>query len=148
MESGHLALPTQGQLALRLPGAGRPSATCLLGGSALARGKPERHLALGFWQKARLAMEASTPRGAWKNPSATWHLGGSNARGKPMCHLTPGSWQKTRLAMTTQPPCGVKATQSSRGASHYYYNIITYNKNNIIYTITDNIFSIHTINYK
>jgi hypothetical protein len=40
------------------------------------------------------------------------------------------------------------ADREPHDAFHCYYNIITYNKNNIIYTTTDNIFSIHTINYK
>jgi len=48
----------------------------------------------------------------------------------------------------TQPPCGAMATLTPRGIFHCYYNIVTYNKNSIIYTIADNIFSIHTINYK
>jgi len=52
------------------------------------------------------------------------------------------------LAMATQPPRGARADQAPHDAFHCYYNIITYNKNNIIYTTTDNIFSIHTINYK
>jgi len=67
------------------------------------------------------------------SPRATWCLG------KPKRHLALGSWQKAQLAMAAQPP---------HDASHFYYNIITYNKNSIIYTTTDNIFSIHTINYK
>jgi hypothetical protein len=50
--------------------------------------------------------------------------------------------------MTAQSPCGARATQAPHGAFHCYYNIITYNKNSIIYTTIDNIFSIDTINYK
>jgi hypothetical protein len=82
------------------------------------------------------------PPGAWilakgligyGSPIATWCLG------KPEHHLALRSWQNARMAIATQPPCG---------ASHCYYNIITYNKNSIIYTTTDNIFSIHPINYK
>jgi hypothetical protein len=45
------------------------------------------------------------------------------------------------LAMAPQPPRGAREDQAPRGASHCYYN-------NIIYIKTDNIFSIHTINYK
>jgi len=55
---------------------------------------------------------------------------------------------KARLAMAAQPPCGVRAALAPRDASHFYYNIITCNKNSIIYTTTDNIFSIYPINYK
>ncbi|KAG6766294.1 hypothetical protein POTOM_030368 [Populus tomentosa] len=46
------------------------------------KGQITSHLALGFWKKTGLAMEAPAPRGAWKNSSATWHLSDSNARGK------------------------------------------------------------------
>jgi len=86
-------------------------------------------------------MAAPAPRGAWENPSATWRLGGSNARGRPQRHLASRSWQKVGLAMAAQPPRGARVDQAPRGASHCYYN-------NIIYIKTDNIFSIHTINYK
>ena len=110
-----------------------------LGCPALAWGKPQRHLALVSWQNARLAMAALEPHGAWENSSAIWRLGGSDVRGRPKRHLALGSWQKAQFAMAAQPPHDV---------SHFYYNIITYNKNSIIYTTTDNIFSIHSINYK
>jgi len=52
-----------------------------MGGPTLARGKPEHHLTLGSWQKARLAMKVPTPCGVWAalmrgaDPSATWRLG-------------------------------------------------------------------------
>jgi len=72
-------------------------------------------------------MAAPAPHDAWKNPSATWRLGNSNARGGHKCHLALGSWQKTRLAKVAQPPRGARAAQAPCGASHCYYNIITYN---------------------
>jgi hypothetical protein len=50
--------------------------------------------------------------------------------------------------MVAQPPRATRAALAPRGVSHCYYSIITYNKNSIIYTTIDNIFSIHTINYK
>jgi len=93
-------------------------------------------------------VQTPAPQGAWvlaKGPicynslSATWRLGGSNVRARPKHHLTLESWQNTRLSMAALVP---------RDASHCYYNIITYNKNSIIYTTTDNIFNIHTVNYK
>jgi hypothetical protein len=58
------------------------------------------------------------------DPSVTWRLG------QPKCHVAQGQHKRQVFA------------------SHCYYNIITYNKNINIYTTTDNIFSIHTINYK
>jgi len=50
--------------------------------------------------------------------------------------------------MAAQPTRGARAALAPRGASHCYYNIITYNKNSIIYSTIDNIFSIHIVNYK
>jgi hypothetical protein len=38
--------------------------------------------------------------------------------------------------MTAQPPRGARADQAPHGASHRYYNVITYNKHIIIYTTT------------
>jgi hypothetical protein len=50
--------------------------------------------------------------------------------------------------MTALTPRGVMTAQESGFYSYCYYNIIIYNKNINIYIITDNIFSIYTINYK
>jgi hypothetical protein len=50
--------------------------------------------------------------------------------------------------MAAQPPHGARVAIAPRDASHCYYNIIIYNKNNIIYTTIDNIFSIYIVNYK
>jgi len=64
--------------------------------------------------------------------------------------MPPSVWvlANARLTMAAQPPRGVRAALTPRDASHFYYNIITCNKNSIIYTTTDNIFSIYPINYK
>jgi hypothetical protein len=69
--------------------------------------------------------------------NATWHLGMTF----PSARICP------RIG-AAQPPLGARIALTPRGISHCYYNIVTYNKNSIIYTTTNNIFSIHTINYK
>jgi hypothetical protein len=59
----------------------------------------------------------------------------------------PSAWVCPRIGVA-KPPLGARIALTPRGISHCYYNIVTYNKNSIIYTTTDNIFSIHTINCK
>jgi hypothetical protein len=49
--------------------------------------------------------------------------------------------------MTAQPPRSAGAALAPRGASHCYYNIITYNKNNIIYTTNNTIFYTDILNF-
>jgi hypothetical protein len=89
------------------------------------------------------AAHARTPS-AWvarplrrADPSATWHLG--------MTFPNAGVCPRIGAA---QPPLGARIALTPRGISYCYYNIFTYNKNSIIYTTIDDIFSIHTINYK
>jgi len=62
--------------------------------------------------------------------------------------LQSRSWQKAGLTMVAQSPRGSKADQAPRGTSFVIIILLLIIKNNIIYTKTDNIFSIHTINYK
>jgi hypothetical protein len=43
--------------------------------------------------------------------------------------------------MAAHLPRGARAALASRGTFHCYYNIITYHKNSIIYTTTDDIYN-------
>jgi hypothetical protein len=49
--------------------------------------------------------------------------------------------------MTAQPPRSGRAALAPHGASYCYYNIITYNKNNIIYTTNNTIFYMNILNF-
>ena len=122
----------------------------------MCKGRPERHLALGTpkchlalwsWQKARLAMlechlalqHNRAPPGTWEapmwkaDPNATWRMG----LGKQPDWL----WQPNRHVAQGQTKCHM-------ALPIFIIILLLIIKKSIIYTTIDNIFNIHTINYK